>query len=68
MYWSAGNGNFHRNYYFGHSVKSTVSDLRNGWYGNTNCNPSGKMDMGVPEGEDPNFLIKVEKMLIVSSL
>ena len=60
LYWLAGKGNFSRNYYFGLSVKSTVSDLRDGWYGNTHCNPSGKMYLRLPE-EDP-FLIKVKKV------
>ena len=62
LYWSAGNVNVSRNYYFGLSVKSKDSDLRDGWYGNKHRTTSGKMDMRVPEDEDTNIVIEVKKV------
>ena len=61
LYLSAGKGNIPHNYYSGCSVKSTVSNLRYGWYGNSHHNPSGKMDLRVPEDKYPNFLIEINK-------
>ena len=62
MYWSSGKGNVSRNYYFSRSVKSIVSNLRDGWYGNTHFTPSGKTDLRVPEDEDTAFVIEVKKV------
>ena len=58
LYWSAGKGGFSLNYLF---------YLRDGWYGNTHHTPSGKMDLRVPEDEDPDFLIEVKKVDFSSS-
>ena len=55
VHWLSGKVNISRNYYFGRSVKSTVSGLSDDWYGNTHQTPSGKMDLRVPENEYPNF-------------
>ena len=62
LYRFVGKGIYPHNYYFGYSVKYTVSDLRDGWYGNTNQTPSEEMDLRVPEYEDPDFIIEVKKV------
>ena len=62
LYWSEGKGNVSRNYYFSHSFKSIVSDLRDGWYGNMHRTLNGKMDLQFPEDEDPNFVIEVKNV------
>ena len=62
VYWLAEKVNFSRNYYFLCSFKSTVFSLRYGWYSDSHCTPSGKMDMRVPEDKYPDFLIKVRKV------
>ena len=48
LYWSAGNEKKSGNYYFSRSTKSIVSDLRDGWYGNTYCTTSGGKREYVP--------------------
>ena len=67
LYWSSGKGNVSRNYYFGHSVKYTVSYLRDGWYVKPHSTTSGKMDLRVPEDEDAYFVIKVKRLIVSSS-
>ena len=62
LYWSAGKGNVSHNYYFVRRVKSSVYDLRYGWYGNTHFTLSGKMDLSVPEDKYPDFIIEVKKV------
>ena len=62
LYWYSGKGNVTRNYYFGRSVKLTVSELRDGCYGNTHHAPSRKMDLRVPVDKYPDFVIEVKKV------
>ena len=62
LYWLKGKGNVSHNYYFVRRVKSTVYDLRYGWYGNTHFTLSGKMDLSVPEDKYPDFIIEVKKV------
>jgi hypothetical protein len=60
LFWAAGKNNVALNYYHGRSVKETVKDLRDGWYGNLYRNRSGVMEPRTPEGEDPDIVEEID--------
>ena len=43
LYWAGGKNHAATNYYGGRSMKETVNDLREGWYGNAHLFPNGPL-------------------------